>query len=152
MQGSMPDLSKKGLSHARRGDFTAAKKLFAQLTVKADMKQKGILDSGQGGEEFWIQVNEAAKKAVTVLDRAGRSTDSSEVVEKIEKLFSGISTGSGISYQAGVGEPEKNVSESDTDEVLQDRIEFLEEEIKRSQEDLLEMKEELDELRDENSD
>ena len=152
MQGSMPDLSKKGLSHARRGDFTAAKELFAQLTVKADMKQKGILDSDQGGKEFWSRVNEAAKKAVAVLDTAGRPSDTSEVVERIEELFSGISTGSGISYQAGVGEPEKNVSESDTDEVLQDRIEFLEEEIKRSQEDLLEMKEELDELRDENSD
>jgi len=148
----MPDLSEKGLSHARRGDFTAAKELFAQLTVKADMKQKGILDSGQGGEEFWSQVNEAAKKAVAVLEGAGRTTDSGEVVERIEELFSGISTGSGISYKAGVGEAEQNVDQSSTDEVLQDRIEFLEEEIKRSQEDLMEMKEELDELRDENSD
>jgi len=124
--------------------------LFAQLTVKADMKQKGILDADRDEKEFWSQVNEAAKKAVGLLDRAGGS-DAGRIAQRIEELFSDISHGSGISYQAGVGEAEQNVDRSSTDEVLQDRIEFLEEEIKRSQEDLLEMKEELDELREENS-
>lgn len=122
------------------------------MTVKADMRQKGILDADRGEKEFWSQVNEAAKKAVGLLDRASGSVDAAEVAERIEELFSDISPDSGISYQAGVGETEQNVDRSSTDEVLQDRIEFLEEEIKRSQEDLLEMKEELDELREENSD
>jgi hypothetical protein len=147
----MPDLSKKGLNRVRKGDFKEAKELFAQLTVKSDMKQKGILDADRGAKEFWGQVNEAAKKAVGLLDRVSGSVDAAEIAERIEELFSDISPSSGISYQAGVGEAEQNVDRSSTDEVLQDRIEFLEEEIRRSQEDLMEMKEELDELREENS-
>lgn len=123
--------------------------MFAQLTVKADMKQKGILDTDRGEKEFWGEVNEAAKKAVGLLDKTGGSVDAADVAERIEELFSEVSPSSGISYRAGDGEGEQNVDRSSTDEVVQDRIDFLEEEIRKSQEDLMELKQELDELREE---
>jgi hypothetical protein len=147
MERDLPAAGRDGIEQLENGELIQAKKEFARLHVKAGMKNNGILKSEGKGERYWRQVEELAEEAVQVIHN---SSEADEALNRLENVFDGWMLGSsGISYQAGVGEPEKNVSESDTDEVVQDRIDFLEEEIKRSQEDLLELKEELEELRGE---
>ncbi|WP_313694117.1 hypothetical protein [Halorarum halobium] len=146
MNGSLPEAGREGIEQLENGNVVQARNEFARLHVKAGMKKQGVLKTDTD-ESYWERVEDLAEEATQILHNVG---DAAEALKRLEELFEGrVFDSSAITYQGGVGEAEKTVSESDTDEVVQDRIEFLEEEIKRSQEDLMELKEELDELRDE---
>jgi len=145
MKEDLPDAGVKGIEELEEGDLVQAEREFARLHVKARMKKHGILQTDLE-DVYWERVEELADDAVQVLHKSGNAE---EALKRLEELFDGrVFDSSKITYQGGVGQPEKELTESGTDEVVQDRIDFLEEEIKRSQEDLMEMKEELEELRE----
>lgn len=145
MKEDLPDAGRQGVEQLQDGNLVEAKKEFACLQIEAWVKKHRVLNTGLE-KVYWRRVEELAEDAEQVLHD---SRNADEALKQLEELFEGrVFEKSGIWYQGGVGEPEKTVDKSDTDEVMQDRIEFLEEEIKRSQEDLMEMKEELEDLRD----
>jgi len=144
----------QGLALLEEGKLGEAREEFATLSTTCEKMARV-----SSNEDYWLNMAEGMQQFVDWIDRyepgdhSGLSDDKRKLIEsRIKDIMQGKSiTGSsspGIEYKDGVGQEEKTVDESSTEEVVQDRIEFLEDEVKKSEETLMELKQELDELKD----